>query len=463
MDSNIKLIIADFDGVLCALRSVHYEALNQALAEIDPQHIITPEEHITIFDGLSTKRKLEMLTATKNLPADTHAHIHARKQILTIQAIKQHINQDQKLIDLLTTLKARGYKLCVASNAIRDTINTGLTQLGVWHLFDRIYSNEDVRADRQKPCPDIYLKAMVDFGVDPNETLIIEDSKHGREAAYRSGAFVCGVDNPNDLTLEVIQRAIAKTKPLPKRWTGNRVNIVVPMSGLGSRFTAAGYVLPKPLIDVAGKPMIEWIVSNLPIDCRFIFIVQKEHYEHFALGTLLNAIAPGCVIIPIDGQTEGACCTVLKAKEYIDNDDHLIIANSDQYVDWDVCSFMWSMISNERCDAQILTFRDTNPKWSFAKVGDNGWVSEVAEKRVISDLATVGIYAMRKGSEWCKFAEQMIAKNIRVNNEFYVAPVFNEYIGAGKKVKTFDCNRMYGMGTPGDLEQTLASGVFDSK
>jgi NDP-sugar pyrophosphorylase family protein len=270
---------------------------------------------------------------------------------------------------------------------------------------------------------------------------------------------VCGVDNPNDLTLAKVETALARSTPKPKRWVGGSVNVVIPMSGLGSRFAAAGYALPKPLIDVAGKPMIQRVVENLPIDARFTFIVQQAHYDGYYLGTLLNAIAPGCTIIPIDGQTQGAACTVLEAVEQIDNDDHLIIANSDQWIDFDVCGFMWSMISGE-ADGGILTFTDTNPKWSFARE-EGGWVVEVAEKKPISDQATCGVYYYKHGADFVKYANQMIAKDVRVNNEFYVAPTFNEFIGDKKKVKTFRANRMVGMGTPEDLTAALASGVFD--
>ena len=199
------------------------------------------------------------------------------------------------------------------------------------------------------------------------------------------------------------------------------MNILIPMAGAGSRFEKAGYTFPKPLIEIHGKPMIQKVVENLNIDGRFIFLVQKEHYDKYALNYLLPLIAPGCEIIQVDGVTEGAACTTLLAKKFIDNDAPLVTANSDQFIEY--LTEDWS--AGLQGDGAMLTFKATHPKWSFAKVED-GCVTEVAEKKPISDTATVGVYYWGKGSDYVKYAEQMIEKDIRVNNEFYVCPVFNE-------------------------------------
>ncbi len=198
--------------------------------------------------------------------------------------------------------------------------------------------------------------------------------------------------------------------------------------------------------------MIQQVVDNLNIDGHFIFVVQKSHYEQYNLGTILPLIAPGCDIVQIEGVTEGAACTTLLAKDLINNDDHLLIANSDQIVEWDSCDFMHTMLYHD-VDGGILTFKDEtkNPKWSFAKTNDLGHVTEVAEKNPISDQATVGIYYFNRGKEYVKYAEQMIQENIRVNNEFYVCPVYNEFIKDNKKIKLKDCDKMWGVGTPEDL------------
>lgn len=243
------------------------------------------------------------------------------------------------------------------------------------------------------------------------------------------------------------------------------LNIVVPMAGRGSRFVQAGYKMPKPLIDVFGHPMIEYVTKNITPKCehRFIYICQQEHLEKYGLVETLKRIAPGCVIIPIDYITEGAACTVLLANKYIDNDDALMIANSDQYVETDIDEYLSAM---GEYDGLIMTMPADDPKWSFIKFDANGFVTMVREKEVISDEATVGIYNYRHGSDFVKYARQMIGRNIRVNNEFYVAPTYNEMIEARKKIVF--CNvgaKMYGLGIPEDLnyfmEREVSKRVFE--
>jgi dTDP-glucose pyrophosphorylase len=226
------------------------------------------------------------------------------------------------------------------------------------------------------------------------------------------------------------------------------------MAGAGSRFANAGYTFPKPLIEVRGKPMIQVVVENLNIQANYTFLVQKEHYEMYNLKYLLNLIAPGCNIVQVDGLTEGAACTTLLAKEFINNDAPLVMANSDQFIEWNSNECMYAFTADS-IDGGIITFEATHPKWSYAKLGEDGFVCEVAEKKPISNLATVGVYYWKKGSDYVKYAEQMIEKNIRVNNEFYVAPVFNEAISDSKKIRVKNIERMWGIGTPEDLNYFL--------
>ena len=176
---------------------------------------------------------------------------------------------------------------------------------------------------------------------------------------------------------------------------------------------------------------------------------------------MLRLISPDCNVVEVDGLTEGAACTTLLAKDIINNESPLILANSDQYVDWNVSEFMYKM-QEQDVDAGIVCFNSTHPKWSFAKVDEHGYVTEVAEKQPISDVATVGIYYWKRGSDYVKYAEQMINNNTRYNNEFYVCPVFNEAITDGKRVKTFVVDRMWGLGTPEDLKQFLENDVSKS-
>ena len=448
----IKLVIFDLDGVLVEAKEIHYNTLNQALMEVGEEYIISEAEHLSTYDGLKTTQKLEMLTKNKGLNPTLYDDIWFRKQHLTIEAISE-LQPDLQKIELFKELRNRGYKLACASNSIRRSVLVMLAKIGIIEYMDLIISNEDVK--NSKPHPEMYWKAMSMMGYLPEETLIVEDSPHGLLAASRSRASVLRVDNPKDLTLEKITKKLNENKVMiTPKWQGGKMNILIPMAGAGSRFAAAGYTFPKPLIDVKGKPMIQVVVDNLNIDATFIYVVQKEHRETYNLDTLLNLITPNCKIVEVDGLTEGAACTTLLAKEWIDNDAPLLMANSDQFLEWDSNEFMYKMIE-QKVDGGILSFQSTHPKWSFAKVDEYGYVTEVQEKNPISDIATVGVYYWANGSDYVKYAEQMIDKNIRTNNEFYVCPVYNEAISDGKRIKTFNIDKMWGLGTPEDLNYYL--------
>jgi dTDP-glucose pyrophosphorylase len=329
-----------------------------------------------------------------------------------------------------------------------------LSKIGLIEYMDLILSNEDVK--NSKPHPEIYWKAMSSIGVLPDETLIIEDSPVGLQAAVRSHAEVLRVSNTLDLTLNKIENKLQKNKNMKKpKWSDDKLNVLIPMAGAGSRFEKAGYTFPKPLIDVNGEPMIKVVTDNLNVDANFIYIVQKNHREKYNLDTLLNLISPNCKIVEVDGLTEGAACTTLLAKKLIDNDQPLLIANSDQFIEWDSNEFFYKM-NETNAEGGIVTFRSTHPKWSFAKINEEGLVTEVAEKNPISDIATVGVYYWKRGSDYVKYAEQMIEKNNRVNNEFYVCPVFNEAIKGKTKIRIFEIEKMWGLGTPEDLNVFLS-------
>lgn len=206
--------------------------------------------------------------------------------------------------------------------------------------------------------------------------------------------------------------------------------------------------------------MIQRVVKNLAVpNAHFIFVVQEKHNEAYGLTELLSKVAPGCDIVEIDGLTEGAACTVLCAQKFIDNDVPLLIANSDQYLEWDANAFVHQMLDKPGVDGVISTFikEDADTKWSYAKLDSEGFVDEVQEKVPISSFATTGIYLWRKGSDFCKYAHQMIKQNIRSNNEFYVCPVYNLGIQDGKKYVIDHCGGMWGIGVPDDLEYFLAN------
>ena len=242
------------------------------------------------------------------------------------------------------------------------------------------------------------------------------------------------------------------------------LNIVIPMAGQGSRFASAGYRDPKPLIPVNGQPMIKVVIDNLrpARQHRFIFICQEAHVKAYDLRPKLSAWAPGCEVVGLHGLTEGAACTVLTAAHLIDNDDPLMIANSDQYIDSPIDAYLKHQ-EERQLDGLIMTMTANDPKWSFAELDSDGIVKRVVEKQVISDIATVGIYNFRHGNDFVRAAREMISRNLRVNGEFYVAPTYNILIEQKARIGVYgigtDGQGMHGIGTPTDLDRFLGHPV----
>lgn len=449
-----KLIIFDLDGVLIDSRDLHYVALNVALSQIDIKYVITKEEHLSTFDGLNTTKKLELLHKIKGLPKELFNKVWEEKQKNTIDQLRL-LNKNNKLISICQRLKDMGYKIAVATNSIRDTARLALSSIGILEFIDIYYSNQDVFYP--KPYPEMYWRCMIKVGALPKNTIIVEDSHIGRQAALESRANLLAVKDSHDLTwdkLKTVLNTIENKQDISIPWIDSKLNVLIPMAGAGSRFSQKGFTFPKPLIEVNGKPMIELVVKNINIEANYIFIVQQEHYVKYNLKYLLNLIAPNCKIIQVNDITQGAACTTLLAEEFINTDMPLVIANSDQYIKWNSNECMYAFSADD-IDGGIITFKSHHPKWSYVKLGNEGFVSQVAEKCVISEDATVGIYYWKKGSDYVKYAKQMIEKDIRVNNEFYVCPVYNEAILDQKKIRIKSITEMWGLGTPEDLDYFL--------
>jgi len=241
------------------------------------------------------------------------------------------------------------------------------------------------------------------------------------------------------------------------------LNIVIPMAGHGARFASVGYDLPKPLIDVHGTPMIEVVINNLRPACahRFIFVCLRDHLRGYPLHDVLNRAAPGSAVIGIDGVTDGAACTVLLAREFIDTGNPLMIANCDQWIDYSMDQYLAGMPRAE-AGGLIMTMTSSAPKWSYVRRDAQGCVVEVVEKQVVSDEATTGIYNFSHGADFVGAADEMIQANDRVRGEFYVAPVYTRLAQRGAVINTVrigtDQEGMYGLGTPDDLTFFLRLG-----
>ena len=466
----IKSILFDLDGVLVNTRILHYETFRDALQEVLPNRRLTWAEHETEFDGLSTKAKIQRLFEAGQITQHQGDRLFERKQELTQERLPKLIQPRESLRMLFITLNNQGFRLLCCSNSIRKTLDMTLSLLGVLPLFEATYSNEDVQ--NPKPSPEIYEMAMRKSFLNPKECLIVEDSRVGRTAAYASGAHVLEVEDAEDLTPSLLRQTLftlekgsplyPRTLPLGKSVT---FHVVVPMAGEGSRFQKAGYTIPKPFIPVGGKPMIQWVIQNLipkeiPQDhykLKFHLIVRTSHVKGNRLDSLFWDVPSNVSYTyhTTDGLTEGAACSVLLAESEINNQEPLIIVNSDQYLEWNPDVFYKCLLNPEYSGA-ILTFYQPDPsdlKWSYAKVNADGAVTEVQEKKWISPYATVGLYGWSRGCDFVRYAKQMIEKNIRVNREFYVCPVYNESIADGQSVRVKLCSGMWGLGVPEDLER----------
>lgn len=247
------------------------------------------------------------------------------------------------------------------------------------------------------------------------------------------------------------------------------LQIVIPMAGRGSRFASAGFTTPKPLIPVGGRPMIEWVIDNVRPrrPHRFTFICLAEHLQTYPeVPAELRRLCPGCEIVPVATVTEGAACTVLLARRFIDSADPLMIANSDQLVELDINDYL-AAADAPGVGGLIMTFWSDHPKWSYCRLRPDGGVTEVVEKKVVSNEATVGIYNFRAGRDYVRAADAMIAANLRVNNEFYVAPTYNQLIAEGARIITMKTGRefagMHGVGTPEDLAAFQKSAFYKQR
>jgi NDP-sugar pyrophosphorylase family protein len=240
----------------------------------------------------------------------------------------------------------------------------------------------------------------------------------------------------------------------------SNLTVVIPMAGSGRRFRESGYTLPKPFIEVRGQPMIARVIQNIrPPGATLILIAQRADVQTQRAAFDRLAAHYGAEIIVIDGPTEGAACTVLLAKSHIDNGRELLLANSDQLMDFSVQEFI-DEAKQRRLDGSLLTFPEParDSKWSYVRLGEDGLVEETREKVAISEHATAGVYWFAHGRLFVKAAEEMIAAGDRCNNEFYVCPAYNYLIRKGSPIGVYeiDGRRMHGLGTPEDLRLYLA-------
>lgn len=227
--------------------------------------------------------------------------------------------------------------------------------------------------------------------------------------------------------------------------------ILIPMAGRGSRFAEVKPTLPKPLIMVGGKPMISRVVESLQLPGQYIFVVKKDKF-YTELKSVLDSLVDNYKIIPVENYTDGAAATCLLADQFINNDEELVIANSDQIMKWKVSDFLKNA-RNPKIDGLVVVYKSRSKKNSYAKIDKNGFVSTISEKVVISSNALTGIHYWRKGSFFVRSAKKMIKAMDLNKGEFYVGPTYNYLVSSSGKIGVFKIsnNEYYPVGTPQDL------------
>tara|TARA_R110001592_G_scaffold15980_7_gene68575 strand:- start:871 stop:2037 length:1167 start_codon:yes stop_codon:yes gene_type:complete len=229
-----------------------------------------------------------------------------------------------------------------------------------------------------------------------------------------------------------------------------KTNVLIPIAGRGQRFVDQGYVMPKQLIMVDDKQMIDWSLDSIKNknNCNLIFAIRKDHITNFSLDKILKSrYGNDITIIVIDKITRGSVSTCLQAEEYIDNSNPLVVYTLDVFFE----PFFDPTIIDTTIDGSILTFKSNNASYSYAELNDKGNVLRTAEKEVISENAAVGVYTFTKGSEFVKYAKRMVELELTTNNEFYICPLYNLMIENGCTIKTEDVEKMHLMGTPEEL------------
>ena len=430
----IKVLLLDFDGVVADCDTLHDTAFYQALDSIANITLTEVEKH--------NLRALTSVTKVQNLSFKYNIDEQKKQEILnTKDRIKQDIitQTNYKCIhfcpyiyDVFAYCKEHKIRLGLVSNSRRWLLDTILTQLD--HTFEHIISNEDI--DYPKPDPDAYLKALQLFDVKLSEVLAVEDSPPGIESAKRAGIKTIGVTSHKGLTASLIHEYVSGKQIRDDLYPMHDVQLVIPAAGRGTRF--APLKVPKPFAPINGVPMIEAVYNNIGLDCDTHIILRKDIGD-FAKKLSFNNIH----YLPY--VTCGTVSSMQWIRSHLDMNKPLIIANCDQMIKYDSKVFYKALI--QKLDGAILTFRATDKKWSYAKVDNQGYVTEVKEKEPISDLATVGIYFWTKAQYFFDDADVMMENNDTVNNEFYTCPTYNYSIKQGRKIKTFDVDEMIGLGT----------------
>jgi NDP-sugar pyrophosphorylase family protein len=243
-----------------------------------------------------------------------------------------------------------------------------------------------------------------------------------------------------------------------------RIQLVIPMAGLGSRFSRAGYKVPKPLIEIHGIPMYQVVIGNLMHEsvASLTIVCPREWGLSLEIFKFDGTHEVKVNIVEVDELTEGPASTVWLAKPHLNLDLPVVVANSDQYIDADLSGF-YATVSGPGSESVILCMEDSDKKWSYVRESSEGLVEEVREKQVISNLATVGIYGFSSAAVMLGAFQEMFSAKDSTLGEYYVAPSYNYVIKQGHPVSVVNLGPigtvMHGMGIPVDFESFLEKPV----
>jgi beta-phosphoglucomutase-like phosphatase (HAD superfamily)/dTDP-glucose pyrophosphorylase len=426
--NKIKAVIFDMDGVLIDAKEWHYEALNQALSLFG--FSINRYDHLVTYDGLPTSDKLKMLTAERGLPEGLHRHINDLKQEYTMERI--FLNCAPMFVHeyLLSALRFEGYKLAVASNSIRKSVEVMMQKANLEQYLEFYLSNQDVT--KAKPNPEIYNVAIQRLGLLPDECLVVEDNKNGIAAAIASGAHVMKVETERDVTYPNVKRHIA----LAEEFWGGAVKLIIPI--VENEIVHVDTPYGRSLYEIERKTILQYICDQLLKikNTEFVFILNRRDVEKFRLNNVIKLLVPNAKMVATDGSTAGAACSCMLACDYFVDDEPITIVGGDQIVTVDLQAAIDKFVS-EDYDGGVVCFEDVHPHWSFVSLNNEGLVTEVAEKSPISRNATTGFYYFKRTDDFVTSVFSMIKKKASVNGKYYVCPVYNELILKQKRIGTF--------------------------
>lgn len=436
-----KNYLFDLDGVLVNTDNIQYESLVTAITHYFPLDLNNNIINI-LKNTITTSDKLDYLINEKLILKNKKLEIYNKKKEIADHLFNK-LSVDYEKINLISYLKKNNCKISVVTNGNKKSAILILKAIRIYELIDLLITNEDV--NNPKPHSEPYIKAISYFGGDLDKFIIFEDSETGLLSANGTGCKVYKVNNINEVNIDLIKNL-------------NKINrnILIPAAGLGSRFRERGFKLQKPLILLDNKTLIQHAIDSLDIEGNYIFIIRKiDNESNIDLINVLKKVKPDCKIIEIDYVTEGSASTCYLAKEYIDNEQELVITNCDQILHWNSDKYM-KYSSNYNCS--VLTYKSDSNKNSYIKVDKNNIGIEIREKEVISDDALVGLHYFKRGKDFIKHYENIYEKKIKFKNEYYVSTVCNDLILNGLEVVKYQLlenESYYSTGTPNDYFQYM--------